>query len=104
MSFLKNKIFDQQITNSWNKELNLLLGADDWCTIYKCNYEVAPKIKLKSFQIKPNLRAVVMIIVLHGLEITTTDKCTFCDAEKENFSHFFCTCIKVASFWDNVSS
>ena len=60
--------------------------------------------KLRSFQIKLNLRAVVTNIVLHGLEITTTDKCTFCDAEKETLLHLFCTCLKVASFWENFSS
>ena len=49
------------------------------------------------------MRAVVTNIVLHGLEITTADKCTFCDAEKETLLHFFCICVKVASFWENVS-
>ena len=27
----------------------------------------------------------------------------FCDAEKETLLHLFCTCVKVASFWENVS-
>ena len=49
------------------------------------------------------MRAVVTNIVLHGLEITTIDKCTFRDAEKETLLHLFCTCVKVASFWENVS-
>ena len=88
----------------WNEELNLSISTDDWSTIYKCNYDVTPKTKLRSFQIKLNLRAVVTNIVLLGLEITTTDKCTFCDAEKETLLHLFCTCVKVASFWENVSS
>ena len=65
------------------------------------NYEVIPKTKLRSFQIKPNLRAIDTNIVLHGLEIN--DKCTFCDVEKETLLHLFCTCVKVASFWENVS-
>ena len=43
-------------------------------------------------------------IVLHGLEITTTDKCTFCDAEKKTLLHLFCTCVKFALFWENVGS
>ena len=50
------------------------------------------------------MRAVVINIVLHGLEITTTDKCTFCDGEKEALLHLFCSCVKVASFWENVSN
>ena len=88
----------------WNEELNLSISTDDWSTIYKCNYDVTPETKLRSFQIKLNLRPVVTNIVLHGLEITTTNKCTFCDAEKETFLHLFCTCVKVALFWENVSS
>ena len=31
-------------------------------------------------------------------------KCTYCDAEKETLLHRFCTCVKVASLWENVSS
>ena len=50
------------------------------------------------------MRAVVTNIVLHGLEITTTDKCNFCDAEKETLLLLFCTCVKVASFWEDASS
>ena len=76
----------------------------DWYTIYKCNHEVTPKTKLRLFQIKLNLRAVATNIILHGLEIVTTDKYTFCDAEKETHLHLFCTCLKVASFWENVGS
>ena len=28
----------------------------------------------------------------------------FCDAEKETLLHLFCICVKVAFFWENVSS
>ena len=83
----------------WNQELNLSIGTENWCCSYKYNYEATPETKLKSFQIKLNLKAVVTNIVLHGLEITTTGKCTFCNSEKETIFAFFCTCIKVASFW-----
>ena len=73
----------------WNEKLNLSISTDDWFTIYKCIYDVTPETKLRSFQIKLNLRAVVTNTVLHGLEITTTDKCTFCDAEKETLLHLY---------------
>ena len=102
--FSKIESLPRKQQTRWNEELNLSISTDDWSTIYKCNYDVTPETKLRSFQIKLNLRAVVTNIVLHGLEITTTDKCTFCDAEKETLLHLFCTCVKVASFWENVSS
>ena len=35
---------------------------------------------------------------------TITDKCSFCEDEKETFSLLLCSSIKIASFWDNVSS
>ena len=102
--FSKLESLPRKQRTHWIKELNLLIGAGDWSTIYKCNFDVTPETKLKSFQIKLNLRAVVTNIVLYGLEITTTDKCTFCDAEKETLLHLFCISVKVASFWENVSS
>ena len=57
--------------------------------MYKCTYKVTLKAILESFQIRPNLRVVVTNIALHGLEITT-DKCVFCDAEKETLASFLC--------------
>ena len=88
----------------WNEELNLSISTDNWSAIYKCKYDETPETKLTFFQIKLNLRAAVTNIVLYGLEITTTDKYPFCDAEKETLLHLFCTCVKVAMFWENVSS
>ena len=49
----------------------------------------------------------ILIIFCHppdSLEITTTNKCPFCDIEKEFLSHRFYACVEAASFWDNVSS
>ena len=101
--FSKIESLPRKQQTRWNEELNLSISTDDWFTIYKCNYDVTPETKLRSFQVKLNLRAVVTNIVLHGLEITTIDKCTFRDAEKETLLPLFCTCVKVASFWENVS-
>ena len=46
----------------------------------------------------------ITVLISHGHEITTTEKCTFCDGEKETFLHFLFTCVEVASFWKNVSN
>ena len=104
--YLSSKIesFPNKQQTCWNKELNLSIGADNWSTICKRNYKITPEIKLRSFQFQLNLRAVVTNIALHGLEITANDKCTFCDAEKETLLHLFFTGVKVASYWENVSS
>ena len=75
------------------------MQTGNWSTIYKCNYKITLEIKLRLFQFKLNLSAVVTNIALHGLEITANLKCTFCDAEKETLLPFFCTGVKVASCW-----
>ena len=102
--FSKTESLPRKQQTRWNEELNLSVGIDDWSTVYKCNYDVTPETKLRSFQIKVNLRAVVTNIVLNGLEITTTDKCTFCDAEKETLLHLFLYLCKSCFFWENVCS
>ena len=55
----------RQQQTGWNEELNKSISPDNWSTIYKCNYDVTPETKLRSFQIKLNLRALVTNIVLH---------------------------------------
>ena len=97
--FSKIESLPRKQQTRWNEELNLSISTDNWSTIYKCNYDVTPETKLRSFQIKLNLRAVVVTnIVLRGLEITTIDKCTFCDAEKETLLHLFCTSVNLLRF------
>ena len=44
-SKIKSLISKQQ--THWNQELNLLIGTEDWSSIYKCNYEVASETKLR---------------------------------------------------------
>ena len=101
--FLKIDSSTNKLQTCWNRELNLSLGTEDWSIIYKCIYEVTSETKLKSFQIKVYMRAVATNIILHGLEIITTDKCTFYNSRTETFSHLLCTFIKVTSFWDNIN-
>ena len=102
--FSKIKSLSSKQQTCWNKQFKLSLGADNWSTINKCNYEATPETKLISFQIKLNLRSVDTNIVLHGFKITTIDIHTFCDVEKETLLHLYCTCVKVASFGKNISS
>ena len=61
--FSRKKSLPSKQQTRWNRELNLSIGTDDWSTIFQCNYEVTPETKLRLFQIKLNLRAVVTSIV-----------------------------------------
>ena len=49
-----------------------------------------------------NLKTAVTNTILSGFEMTTIDKCAFCDSKNFFFSHLFNSCVKVASFWCNV--
>jgi len=73
----------------WTQDLILSADTVSWSDVYKYNYFVIPETKLKSFQIKLNLRAIVTNIALYGFEIKSTNKYTFCDLERETFVHFF---------------
>ena len=88
----------------WNQALNILPEDIDWSSIYKRNFASSPETKLRSFQTKLNLRAIVTNIALHGFEIADTDKCFFCNLECETLLHLFCTCSKLEIFWENVTS
>ena len=79
------------------------MQLEDWSSMCKCNYEVTAETKLRSFQTKLKLRTVVANIILRGLHTITIDKYTFCHAGK-TYLHLLRACVKIASFWDKVSS
>ena len=47
--FSKIESLPSKLQTRWNEELNLSIGADDWSTIYKYNYEVTLQTKLRLF-------------------------------------------------------
>ena len=49
--FSKIESLPRKQQTRWNEELNLSISTDNWSTIYKCNYDVTPETKLRSFQI-----------------------------------------------------
>ena len=63
--FSKVESLPRKQQTRWNEELYLSISTEDWSTIYKCNYEITPETKLRSFQIKLNLRAVVIQILFY---------------------------------------
>ena len=78
-------------------ELNLPSDSVNWLDAYKSNYSATPETKLRSFQVKLNLRAIVTYIALHCFDIADSDKCSFCMTERETLLHLFCTCLVL--FW-----
>ena len=48
--------------------------------------------KLRFFQIRVNLKSIVINVHLHGLEIANSDCCVFCMEEPETIIHLFSNC------------
>jgi len=59
--------------------------------------------KLRSFQIRLNLRAIVTNVQLCGLKMVESNLCGFCYKKPETLIHLFSECKVVDVFWNNVS-
>ena len=89
----------------WQEVLqNYCEDSINWNQILKLNYFASNEVKLQSFQIKLNLRAIVTKIALHGMELAQNPNCSFCNNEAETLLHLFCTYPVVLKFWDDLSS
>jgi len=62
-----------------------------WTKFTKSIFIVQLKlIKLRSFQIKLNFRAIVTNIALHSFGLKDSENCSFCKANPETLMHVFC--------------
>ena len=72
---MKNKVkvlpVKQQL--KWCDILQLPSDATDWSTIYKNNYYATNKTKLRSFQIRLNVRSIVTNVQLYVLNIASNN-------------------------------
>ena len=83
-------IFTRKIENLPNKQqlkwceiLQNLQTLIDWKKVYKNNYFSTIKTKLRSFQIKLNLRSLVMNVHLVGFGTVIMELCFFCFEQPE---------------------
>ena len=70
--------------------------------MYQSVYNSTIETKLKSFQIKLNLRAILTNVALHGFCISDTNKCSFCKKEPETLLHLFFKCRIIQVIWNDV--
>ena len=87
----------------WRKDLNIQ-SVVDWDDICKTNYLCTIETKLRSFQIKLNLRVVVTNIQLFGFGLIESQNCKFCNKASDTLFHLFCTYLVVVTYWENVSA
>ena len=74
----------------WSSELkdqNL-----QWNSVYRSVYNSTIETKLRSFQIKFNLRAILTNVALYGFCISDANNCSFCKIEPETLLHLFFEC------------
>ena len=104
-AFLREKFKDipskQQI--KWCKTLQISSNFINWKAIYENNYfSTTDETKLRSFQIRLNLRSVVTNIQLAGFDIVDSELCTFCLQHLETYNHLFLNCKIVENFWKDI--
>nr|CAB3264531.1 pol-like protein [Phallusia mammillata] len=88
----------------WERDLNLTPNTTPWEKLYSKVYHSTFETKLRSFQIKLNLRAIVTNEALHSFGKTDSDQCVFCLKGPETVSHLFYRCEHVKSYWEDVTS
>ena len=81
--YLMGDIFPEKHQRRWANDLLLDFDSINWPIIYKNNYYCTVETKLRSFQIKLNLRAIVCNSQLFGFGMIENDLCTFCKKVSE---------------------
>ena len=61
----------------------------DWKKVYENNYVSTIETKLRSFEIRLNLRSLVMNVQLAGFGIMDSELCFFCLRQPKTLMHFF---------------
>ena len=99
----KTKILSKKQQNKWCEKLQITADSLNWQNIYENNYYATNETKLRSFQIRLNLKSIVTQLQLHGFELIDDNLCKFCGKDPETSMYLFCYCEIVVSFWNNVS-
>ena len=73
----------------WANDLSIDIRAINRRTISCNNYFSTIETKLRFFQIKSNLRAIMTNVQLHGFSIVDTPSCLFCAQSIETILHVF---------------
>ena len=102
--YLMGSIFQEKHQRRRTNDRLLDFDFLNWPIIYKNNYYCILKAKLRCFQIKLHLQAIVSNSQLFGFGLVENYLCTFCKRASEAVLHLFCTCVYVLKFWDYKSS
>ena len=87
----KSKILPIKQQEKWCEILQIPPDSINWKKVYENNeiYFSTIETKLRSFQIRLNLRSLVMNVQLAGFGIIDSELCSFCLEQHETLMHFF---------------
>ena len=83
--------------------MQVLPSSIDWNRIYENNHLATNETKLRSFQIRLNIRSIVTNVQRNGMGIVDNKHCVFCSEDPETIIHLFCKCKLVDDFWQDFS-
>ena len=92
----KSKILPIKQQLKWCETLQIPPESIDWKKVHENNYFSTMKVKLRSFQIRLNLRSLVIYVQLAGFGIIDSESCSFC------IFFFFSESKFVDCFWNNI--
>jgi hypothetical protein len=87
---------------TWEQEVGLGYGDDDWSVVYTTPYRLTKDTKVLMFQYKVSHRILACKYKLHIWGIEPNDICNWCNSEKDILEHHLVACPKTLSFWDHV--
>ena len=85
--------------DAWEKELNMEINTDKYMRGFTDVYRVTNVPKYRSFQYRLLHRAVITNVHLHKWLMAESELCSFCNLEKETYTHLFIFCPKTAELW-----
>ena len=91
----------KNIVEKWRKE-HLNINYDLFLGSVRKISSFTICVKLRSFQYKFLMRAILTNVRLIYFKIKDTDKCDFCKDERETVKHLFYECRRVQELWNEV--
>ena len=86
----------------WTEELEILITEESLYQVINCIYKSTNVSKYRDFQYRLLHRAIITNVHLKHWKMRDDNLCSFCNTQKETYSHLFATCPEVKNFWVQV--
>ena len=73
-----------------------------YASLHMYVFNITPVAKYISFQYRLLQRGLITNVQLYKWNISNSDRCYYCNIEKETIVHLFCECERVQCFWGEV--